>query len=288
MWVFDLKGNQRTQGEISKKEGGKIFGSGSRAPVAITILVKNPKKKIHKILYYDLGDYHSREKKLAIIKDFGSIKNITNWQKITPDKHYDWLEHRISEFEKHMPIGSKDAKKNKKNATFRLYSGGVKTHRDVWAYNSSEEELSKNMKTHIKYCVEHIKKLPNPIDPRRGKWDGELFKKLQRFGKPTFNKSNIRISLFRPFFKQLLYFDRIFNPRQGIIPIIFPKNNTKNLVLCVPKGGKPGMFSAFITNIPPDISILEQSQCFPLYIYENGTKKRQYHKPYFKRIHKTL
>ncbi|MBQ9000457.1 MAG: DEAD/DEAH box helicase family protein, partial [Eggerthellaceae bacterium] len=42
IYVFDLRGNQRTQGEQSRKEGGKIFGSGSRAPIAITTLIKNP------------------------------------------------------------------------------------------------------------------------------------------------------------------------------------------------------------------------------------------------------
>jgi predicted helicase len=40
IYVYNLRGNQRTSGELSRKEGGKIFGSGSRTPVTITILVK--------------------------------------------------------------------------------------------------------------------------------------------------------------------------------------------------------------------------------------------------------
>src|SRR5690606_16720712 len=36
IWVFNLRGNQRTSGELSRKEGGKIFGSGSRTPIAIS------------------------------------------------------------------------------------------------------------------------------------------------------------------------------------------------------------------------------------------------------------
>ncbi|WP_010011636.1 Eco57I restriction-modification methylase domain-containing protein, partial [Loigolactobacillus coryniformis] len=35
LYIYNLRGNQRTQGETSRKEGGKIFGSGSRAPIAI-------------------------------------------------------------------------------------------------------------------------------------------------------------------------------------------------------------------------------------------------------------
>ena len=40
--VFNLRGNQRTAGEQSRREGGKVFGAGSRATVAITVLVKKP------------------------------------------------------------------------------------------------------------------------------------------------------------------------------------------------------------------------------------------------------
>ncbi|MEZ5857288.1 MAG: hypothetical protein R3D67_22095 [Hyphomicrobiaceae bacterium] len=39
--MFHLRGNQRTAGELSRKEGGKIFGGGSLPPIAISILVKN-------------------------------------------------------------------------------------------------------------------------------------------------------------------------------------------------------------------------------------------------------
>ncbi len=42
IYIFHLRGNQRTSGEKSRREGGKIFGSGSRAPIAISLLVKNP------------------------------------------------------------------------------------------------------------------------------------------------------------------------------------------------------------------------------------------------------
>ena len=64
-----LRGNQRTQGEQSRREGGKVFGQGSRAPVAITILVKNPNAAHDgcRIRYRDIGDYLSREEKLEAL-----------------------------------------------------------------------------------------------------------------------------------------------------------------------------------------------------------------------------
>ncbi|WP_414689814.1 Eco57I restriction-modification methylase domain-containing protein, partial [Oenococcus oeni] len=58
LYIFNLRGNQRTQGEQSRKEGGKIFGSGSRAPIAISILVRDGSDQ-HELLYHDIGDYLS-------------------------------------------------------------------------------------------------------------------------------------------------------------------------------------------------------------------------------------
>jgi len=78
LYVFHLRGNQRTSGERSRKEGGKIFGSGSRSPIAISILIKNPESKDHgKIHFHDIGDYLTREQKLEMVSEFGSIAGIS-------------------------------------------------------------------------------------------------------------------------------------------------------------------------------------------------------------------
>ena len=261
VWVFDLRGNARTQGEIRKKEGGNVFGLGSRTPVAITILVKNPKKKEHNIHYYDIGDYHSREKKLDFIKEFASIKGITNWQEIEPDKHHDWLSQRNDEFSKYLPMGSKNAKKGKENTLFGTYANGVKTKRDIWVYNSSVNELSKNMKIHIDYC--NSQDLDNPvIDSKKAKWSGELSSALKRHGKQTFNKNKIRNALYRPFFKQYLYLDKIFNQTPNLGYNAFPKNDSENLVIHVPYNANV-KFSAIVTDVTPDIQLNKNGQCFP-------------------------
>ena len=42
VYVLNLRGNARTSGELRRSEGDNAFGQGSRAPVAITILVRNP------------------------------------------------------------------------------------------------------------------------------------------------------------------------------------------------------------------------------------------------------
>lgn len=64
IYILNLRGNQRTSGETSRKEGGKIFDSGSRASVAIVFFIKDTSVKTNKIHYYDIGDYLDRQTKL--------------------------------------------------------------------------------------------------------------------------------------------------------------------------------------------------------------------------------
>ena len=268
VWCFDLRGNQRTQGETSRREGGKIFGSGSRASVAITILVRNPDKKKHEIHYNDIGDYLSREQKLKTIGNAGSMPGLKGWEPIEPDGNHDWLDQRDDSFTRHLPMGSKEAKSGKGNATFTIYSNGIQTNRDAWVYNSSKNELTKNMKKHIDYCNLQDPKNPK-IDPRQAKWSSNLTESLTRLrSKPAFEKKLIRPALYRPFFKQCVYFEeKAFIHRPYKMALLFPKKHSKNMVICVPYKFIDN-FSTLITDLTPDLEVVHHSQCFPLYIYE--------------------
>ena len=276
IWCFDLRGNAMTKGEIRKQEGGNVFGSGSKTAVAITTLVKNPKKKVCVIHYKDIGDYHSREEKLKIIKDYKSIQGIKDWQIIKPDKHHDWLNQRGgTRFDEYIPIGSKSTRAEKTpNAVFKIYSNGIKTHRDVWVYNSSADALAKNMKLHINYCNNQNLDKPK-MDPKHAKWSGDLLVKLKKIGKQSFDKNKIRIVSYRPFFKKYLYFDQIYNGVRYQIPKFFPEKDSENLTICIPDKGKNGMFSSLITDAIPDLHIIEQSQCFPLGVYKDSYLERE-------------
>ena len=272
IWCLDLRGNQRTKGEMSKREGGKIFGSGSRAPIAITILVKNAKKKGCTIHYKDIGDCLNQEQKLEIIRNAKFTKGISGWKKITPDKHHDWLNKRKDDFTKYTAIGNEDTKKGKKiNAIFRFYSRGIATSRDDWAYNSSKNNLAYNMKRHIDYC--NSQNLDSPeIDSKQAKWTKSLPKRIRK-NKPKFDKGKIRMSLYRPFFKQWLYSDKTFNHEFAVTPKLFPKPESENLVIAIPYKFT-GEFSVFMTDIISDLEVVHHGQCFPFYTYEtDGTKK---------------
>jgi predicted helicase len=149
IWVFNLRGNQRTSGELSRKEGGKIFGSGSRTPISITLLIKKPSSENQKatIHYYDIGDYLSREEKLSIIQKFGSISNTgMEWKTLYPNEHGDWLDQRNEVFDTFIPMAPEKKFDVKSKSFFIPNSLGLCTNRDAWCYNSSKDDIALNIK----------------------------------------------------------------------------------------------------------------------------------------------
>ena len=272
VYCFDLKGDGHKTGD-----GRSIFEypgqeGGTRTSVAIVILVKNPLKRKHEIKYYTIKkeDYTGQDKRNRV-KELKSLQNIT-WDTIIPDRHHDWIDQRLDEFYKYPLIGNKNVKSDKgENTIFKIYSVGVITSRDAWAYNSSLDKLSHNMKMHVSYCINQDLDDPQK-DPKQAKWTDDLSNKIKR-NKPQFDKNKIRTAQYKPFFKQHMYFDETFNNSVGHMFQLFPEKYSKNLVICVPYK-TPGEFSAYVTDVISDYGLLH-IQCFPLYTYVNGKDKNQ-------------
>lgn len=280
IYVFNLRGNQRTSGELSRKEGGKIFGSGSRTPIAITILVKKPKAsdETARIYYHDIGDYLAREEKLNIIRNMGDISNpLIQWVSITPDQHGDWFNKRSEQFKLFTPLGDKDDKKNKKTFFVPYYSNGLKTQRDPWCYNSSLPIVEKSAKEQIDFYNEQREKLAKKeitdVDYSTHiiSWTRAVLSDIQKNKPYNIQDCQFRESIYRPFFKQHLLYYRPLNEMMYQIPKLFPTSSHRNLVICVSGIGVTKDFSCIITDILPDLELIGKSQCFPLYWYDDST-----------------
>ena len=280
IYCFNLRGNQRTSGEQSRKEGGKIFGSGSRATIAIIFLIKNSHKKSeNKVFYYDIGDYLSQKEKLDIIKNFGDISTI-KWQEITPNENYDWINQRNNIFESFISLG--DNKDKTEKTIFDVYSAGIVTNRDAWCFNFSAQLLEDNMSRMIDFYnqqVEEFKALKEKknvdsiinTDPKKISWSRGLKQKLEKGNKYKLEDC-LRISCYRPYTKEYLYFSNNFIEAIGKSNSLFPNQKIANLVICVTGKGEDKEFSALITNVIPERKIIYNSQCFPLYTYEKQSE----------------
>ncbi len=290
LYVFHLRGNQRTSGETSRKEGGKIFGSGSRAPIAISLLVKNPAAQGRgQIYFHDIGDYLSREEKLEKVAGYASVAGIEQWQRITPDEHGDWLKQRDNSFNRFIVLGEKKSDAPK---LFENFSLGVVTNRDAWAYNASQSKLATNMTSMIGFYNGEVERFNAKYsgldtkarqaqvdgfidtDPTRISWTHNVKQDLVRNHIYAFESGNMVSSLYRPFTKQWLYYNRRFNERVYQMPRIFPDAGTENLVIGVSAAGEKVAFSALISRHVPSLHFvdIEGSQCFPLYLYDEAAQ----------------
>ena len=288
IYVFHLRGNQRTAGELSRKEGGKIFGSGSRSPIAISLLVKNPLAKQHgQISFYDIGDYLNREEKLAKIESLGSIAGITaadGWQTITPDAHGDWLRQRDDGFAEYIVLGDKKGSDLK---LFENFSLGVVTNRDAWCYNASKASVTANMTRMIAFYNAEVQRLSEvhpgldkkkreaildefiDTDPTQISWTRALKQELSKGKRFAFSEQDLVMGQYRPFTKQWLYFNRRFNEMVYQVPRLFPTGHVGNLVICMNGVGAQKQFSVLMVNCVPDLHVMQTGQGFPLYLYDD-------------------
>lgn len=116
LYALNLRGNRRTSGEVSRKEGGQIFDSGSRATVAIVFFVKDKSVPNNTIFYYEVEDYLKREAKLHLLADFENL-DLVPFSTITPNDKGDWINQRNDDFEKLIPLKrDKKLKKLSNNA----------------------------------------------------------------------------------------------------------------------------------------------------------------------------
>lgn len=284
--VFNLRGNQRTSGELSRREGGKIFGSGSRTPISITILVKNPEKHTEnaEIFYHDIGDYLKREEKLQIVSDFKSIINeAMKWQKIQPNEHGDWINQRNDSYDNFLTIATKDRSDTK--AYFNLNSNGVVTNRDAWVYNFSLATLEDNIKRSTTLFNEQANAYSaaltsNPIltvadfinnDPKEISWSRALKNKLKGKTRLQYSTAKVYKSLYRPFTKTYMYFDNDLNECIYKYKEIFPNHDVKNIVILTSGIGGSKDSSVLMSNGVVDLNLLDAgTQSFPLYTYEKN------------------
>lgn len=290
IYVFNLRGDQRTSGELSRKEGGKIFGSGSRTPIAITLLIKNPGVTSERALinYYDIGDYLSREEKLSIVDKFISVKSHDIcWSVLTPNEHGDWLRQRNNIFETYLPIQPEKKFDGRAHSYFVVNSMGINSSRDAWVYNSSKGNLTRNIESTIEFYNKQVqlyldkkKEEPNvkaesiiDTNPQKISWSSSLVPHVAKGNFVKYERDSITTISYRPFFKQFFYFGDKMIHRKGQFQEFFPTPGLQNRIICVSSTGSNNGLSVLITDGISDLHYNGDTQCFPLYYYDKQEKR---------------
>lgn len=272
--VFNLRGNQRTAGEQSRKEGGKIFGSGSRATIAITLLVKDPAATGQgKVLYRDIGDYLTREEKLAILTEHQDFAHL-DLTEIVPNEDGDWLNQRDPAFSLFQSISSG----TERHGVFRENSPGVQTNRDSWVYGYSSQEIESRVGNMISFYNEQIEELGDRLAeadelvdraPTKIKWTSSLLQRARRGEKLSMGSSDVVESVYRPFGKARLYTEKALIHRPGKQFSFFPTPELGNYGFYLTAPGAGHKFSLVMVDEIPDLAFWGSGsgQFFSRYTY---------------------
>ncbi|WP_345742458.1 type ISP restriction/modification enzyme, partial [Anaerobiospirillum succiniciproducens] len=275
IYVYHLKGNARTSGEQRRKEKDNVFGVGTRTPIAITVLVKNPASTEHGVIRFGcVDDYLTREQKLEQLEQMRSISGVS-FTEITPDEHGDWISKRRDDFGKFITVNGKN---NDGLSLFVNFSRGVETGRDSWSFNSSSKTIEDSFKRCISFYNSQVEnairlgdKFEIDYDQTNIKWTRSKRDDLKNKRKASEMKPDAIVSsLYRPFFKQFFYNDAQWIHVQGQMPKLFPYAYAKNLVIGISGLAAKG-FSCLMANVISDLHFLESgSQVLPRFVYRKA------------------
>jgi len=281
-YIVDTKSDVRANPEIAGTTHN-VFGI--QTGVAIMFLVKKEgregKCNIH---YVAMEDDWRKEIKLDWLRN-NKLETIS-FVKINPDRDSNWINLTNNDFSSLLTLASKQTKltnkKKEETALFKLFSLGVVTNRDEWAYDNKIECLEKK----IKFFYNVYKKEQSRWNKTSGeqnisnfvsreiKWTSELEDHLQRGTILEFNKNKIRQTFYRPFVKKYQYHDRAFTHRLYQQEFIFPigkKDN--NMMICFSGIASSKRFNILAANSLVDLHFNGDTNCLPLYsIDKNGTR----------------
>lgn len=259
LYIFNLRGDARTKGELRRKEKDNVFGQGTRTPIAISILIKDGSNK-HEIYYRDIGDYLTKKEKLDIIQKFGSINSV-NWKDITPDSNNDWINKQDPHYKVYRPLFSKS-----EETIFYDKTTGITTGRDSWVIGFSQNKSLENIHQMINNYNSELNKVINKSNISLGdvntsgdfiKWDDDLLKLLQRKEKINFDNSKQKLYMYRPFTKKWIYYDSSVVQRTRKFKNISISKD-EPFLYTTGKGAK--YFSALVTDCMVDKGLMSSGQ----------------------------
>jgi predicted helicase len=299
IYILDLGGNVRKNPELSGTTHN-VFGI--QVGVSINLFIRLPgKKPIGKkeaqIYYYAVPVHWRREQKYAFLDAQENIAGV-KWDKLTPDAKYNWLTNQSDkEFSAFLPFGTKEAKAKGGGGIatiFSTYSLGVSTNRDAAVYDFDAQKLARRVE---QFCEDYNAEVGRWVDKGRPKdvdnfvnydkikWSSTLKNHLRDIVKASFNEKRIVESIYRPFTRMNLYYDRILVDRPGAYTEYFPTKVGFKENLCLIVNLSPERpFCCLACNIVPSKDVAggfgSPSYCFPFYTYSpDGKERRENIKP---------
>jgi predicted helicase len=277
--ILDLGGDVRDNPKLSGTTHN-VFGI--QPGVCVSFLVKSKGHTLHTIEYARLDEYWRKSQKLAFLQENPSILKIEK-ETLTPTEDGTWIKDGRSEGnEELIPLSSGNS------GIFITHSMGANTNRDDWTVSFNYANLISNVRKLLEtYNLERSRYVAGrdkkafawTNDHKKIKWSSSLKASLLRGTVGEFDEQDVRVTTYRPFTQEFIYFNKLLTHRRANLPNIFPSvaSEQENVAMCVPGPGNRKSFGALIVNQIPALDLaFEKAQCFPFYTYSaDGTNRRE-------------
>ena len=202
------------------------------------------------------------------------------------NEHNDWINQRSDVFPTLRTLAS--AAEASSASIFLSATLGLNTCRDVWCFHSSSAKLKANIRRSIDFYNEQVEEFQDSKPAGNAKqrvqqakaflkrddsqfhWNRKQYNHAAGGRRYQFDVNNIRVALYRPFFKQRLYFDRQLNDNIRKFPEMYPNPCVQNLGISITGLGSNSPFHTLMTDSIPEYCLTAvNSIYFPRYRYDS-------------------
>jgi predicted helicase len=264
-YIVDTKSDVRANPKIAGTTHN-VFGI--QTGVAIMFLVRKEKQeRTCRIEYVTLDDFALKAEKLSWLRDT-KFKDIA-FDRILPDSKNNWINLADNDFEKLIPLISKEAKTGKDaNTLFKLFSRGIETGRDEWVYDFEKDNLISKSQFLVKSYNASVAsgKLDLTI-----KWTSSLEASFNKKSIAKFSKEFLVRLLYRPFVKQFYFSYKFFSHRltQNHYSFFGQQFGLENRIINFQTYGASKDFHLIASSCLADLHAAGDTQCLPLYRYDD-------------------
>ena len=227
IYVLDLGSDVRRNPKISGTTHN-VFGI--QTGVAIGFFIRKKAKRGQFVVNYSRRkDDELAKDKLAYLKKI-KIEDVL-FEQITPDKKHNWLNQSDTDFERLIPLAKQKLAnvgvKSQPETLYELYSMGVVTNRDGWVYDFDTDHLGRKVRAFINSYEETRAEFgganfENSMLGTNIKWTPDLIRQLRSDVANVFSRNSITRTMYRPFVRKHLYFNKNLNWSHYRLPQIFP------------------------------------------------------------------
>jgi predicted helicase len=223
-----------------------------------------------RIYYVRRPEMDTIEEKLTWLRE-SKIESI-NFEIISPDKNHNWINQSENNWDDLIPLIDKDVKSGKsENAIFETFSYGFDTKSDEYMFDYSFLNLSEKL-NHFISIFNLVSENENHPRKYEIKWSRNVEKKAKKGIKKKFEKENIVSSIYRPYSKKYLYFDKdLIAETFQWFNMTKPEKANSYMAISGPASNKP--FQVLISEFVICGDFLEKTQCIPLYRYTPKEEK---------------